>query len=177
MAEYTEEKLGLVTEIIKKIIKDSADLAEEAKKAGKTYRLRFGVAPRLNPEARSIFRGAFEDETLSAFCNRMNEEGKLLKDFVGYKPNLNDAKQIDEKNNFIHYEINKNDKKIIVKVDKNTGFAMTPIYYLEEFTPDWIKKKIMQKSIAKLAQQMGQNWFNANVKHKPTETAKSEDVL
>jgi hypothetical protein len=159
-------KLALIKDITKKIINDSATEAEKAKAEGKTYRLRFGLAPRLNPEARLIFRGAFEDETLAKFCNRMAEEGRLMKDFVGYKPSLTGAVEIKKENGFTHYKLVRNNMESIIKIEEKTGMALTPIYYFEEFVPDWIKKKINQKMIAKTAMLLGQKWYNENVQNK-----------
>jgi hypothetical protein len=159
-------KLALVKEITKNIIAASADEAEKAKAANKTYRLRFGLAPRLNPEARLIFRGAFTDETLAKFCNRMAEEGKLLKDFVGYKPSMTGAVEIKKESGFTHYSLTRNGMESIIKIDDKSGMALTPIYYFEEFVPDWIKKKINQKMLAKTALLLGQKWYNENVTNK-----------
>lgn len=171
-----DNKLALVKEITKKIINDSATEAEKAKAENKTYRLRFGLAPRLNPEARLMFRGAFADETLAKFCNRMSEEGKLLKDFVGYKPNLTGAVEIKKENGFTHYKIVRESIESIVKIDEKTGMAMTPIYYFEEFVPDWIRKKVAQKEMSKVAMLLGQKWYQENVVNK-TQVENNEFVI
>lgn len=184
--ENDNTKLQLVRDITKKIIADSAAEAEKLKAEGKTFKLRFGLAPRLNPEARMNFRGAFTDETLSAFCSRAAEEGKLLKDFVPYSPILTGAVEVETKGNYKHYKLtrtaqNGSTMESLIKIDVRSGKAMTPIYYFEEFCPDWIKKKIMNKEIIKTAMLMGQKWYEENVtnKVKPTvtPTEQIEEIL